>query len=217
MRILINTAILRFGGAIQGALSIIYECRNFLDHEYHVFVGQGVGRSLNKEDFPPNFYFYDFDFDKVSLLKIPKLAGELSKYEKRIKPDCVITTTGPSYWHTKAPQLMGYNLPLYIYPESPYFELLSIYRRFRYYIKRWIHFYFFRRDASAYFVQTDEVNRRVRKDLKNNNVFTITNTYNGYFLNPRMTENKLPQKKNSEIRLLTLTSYYKHKNIDANC
>ncbi len=214
MRILVNTSKLRFGGAIQVALSFIYECRNYSEHEYHVLVGQGVAKSLQKDEFPSNFHFYDFNFGIVKLFKIPRIASELSHYERIIQPDCVVTTSGPSYWHAKAPHLLGYNLGMYIYYDSPFFKTISLYRKLRYDIKRKLHFWFFKRDATAYMVQTDDVNKRVRKALKTENVFTISNTYNNFFTDPVKYDINLPAKMSDEIWFLTLTSYYPHKNLD---
>ena len=214
MKLIINTATLRFGGAIQVALSLIQECRHFPDHEYHVFVGGGVGQSLNKREFPANFHFYDFDFGPVSLLKIPVIASRLSALEAKIKPDCVFTTSGPSYWRPKTLHLMGYNLPLYIYQESPYLKNLAIKNRLRIWLRRKLHFWFFRRDADAYIVQTDDVNQRVRKALGAEKVLTVSNTHSGYYANPKTFPEKLPSRQPGEIRLLTLTAYYAHKNIE---
>lgn len=214
MKILINTSILRFGGAVQVALSFINECKYFTQHEFHIIVGRGVNKSLKREEFSSNFHFYDFDHGPVSIWKIPRLAKRLSKMEAEIQPDCVITTSGPSYWHSQAPQLMGYNLGLYIYTDSPFLKTLSIYRLIRYKIIRKIHFYFFRRDATAYLVQTDDVNERVKKFLNTDKVYTVNNTFNGFYNNPVKVSNKLPAKRAEEIRLLTFTSYYSHKNLD---
>ncbi len=214
MRVLINTAKLRFGGAIQVALSFIYECREINEHEYHVFVGSGVGKSLKVEDFPQNFYFYNLNFGTVNLLKIPSISTKLNEYEEKIKPDCVITTSGPSYWQPKVPHVMGFNLGNHIYFDSPYYKSISLYRKLRFAIKRGIHYYFFKRDASAYIVQTDDVNQRVRKALKTENVYTISNTHSGFFNNFKQVDLKLPDKQKDEIWFLTVSSYYRHKNVE---
>ena len=52
MRLLINTSMLRFGGAVQVALSFIHECRLFTQNEFHVILGPGVGAVLDPADFP---------------------------------------------------------------------------------------------------------------------------------------------------------------------
>ena len=214
MVLIINASCFRFGGAVQVALSFIYECRKFPQNQYHVFVGSGVKKSLKEDEFPDNFHFYYFDFGIISLTKTPLINRTLSKFEIAIRPDCVVTTSGPSYWHSKAPHLMGFNLGLYIYFDSPYFQTISSYRKARIFIKRAIHFWFFKRDADAFIVQTDDVNQRVRKALKTNKVFTISNTHNGFYNEPLTKKLSLPPKKKDDLWFLTLTSYYRHKNLE---
>ncbi len=214
MRILINTSKLRFGGAIQVALSFIYECRNFTEHEYHVFVGSGVGKSLREEDFPGNFFFYKMNFGSVNLLKTSAISAKLSEYEDKIKPDCVVTTSGPSYWKAKVPHLMGFNLGNHIYYDSPFYKSISTYRKVRFFFKRKFHFWFFKRDASAYIVQTEDVNQRLRKALDTNSVYTVSNTHSGFFNNFNDKDFNLPQKKDEELWFITVSSYYRHKNVE---
>jgi len=214
MRIIINTATLRFGGAVQGAMSFIMECRYYTKHEYHVFLGIGVSKSIDPTDFPANFHFYYFEYGPVTLFLIPKIDFQLSRIEKKIKPDCVITSSGPSYWHSQAQHLMGFNLGLYIYSESPYHKLKSNREKLRFNIKRRIHFWFFRRDASAFFVQTDDVNSRVQEAFATHKVYTISNTHNGFFNIWSRSKYLLPPKTDEEIRVLTVSAYYKHKNLE---
>lgn len=214
MRILINTAHQRFGGAIQVALSFIYECRNFPEHDYHVWVGPGVGKSLREEDFPANFHFRHFDFGRITLGKTFRINRALRAEEKNVRPDVVISTSGPTYFHSRAPQVIGFNLPLYIYPESPFVQNLSAYRKLRMALKKRLHYYFFKRDAQAYVVQTDDVNQRVRQALNTEQVFTVTNTHNGFYHDWKAYPPKLPPRKPGEVRLLTLSAWYPHKNLD---
>ncbi|MCF8315096.1 MAG: glycosyltransferase [Ignavibacteriales bacterium] len=214
MKIIINTAHQRFGGAIQVALSFIYECRNFPENEYHVFLGHGVRKSLKESDFPENFTFYPFDFGILKFSTTFKLNKILSALEKRIKPDCVISTSGPTYFHSNAPQIIGYNLPLYIYNESPFVQDLSLRKKFRLWIRKKVHFYYFKRDARAFTTQTDDVNLRVKKALKTDQVFTVTNTANGYYNDWKKFPDKLPPKQDNELRFLTISAYYKHKDLE---
>lgn len=214
MKIIINSAHQRFGGGVQVALSFINECGKFPENEYHVFVGPGIAKQLKKENFSKNFYFYFFDFGVVNLFKTYKINNILCKYENKIKPDCIISTSGPSYFSSLSPQIIGYNLPLYIYPESPFVINLSTFRKARLILKKWVHFYFFKRDANAFVVQTDDVKDRVRRYLNTDNVYTVTNSFNGFYKNWINYPKKLPTKKEGRIRLLTISAWYPHKNLD---
>lgn len=215
MKIIINTAHQRFGGAVQVALSFINECKQFPEHEYHIWVGQGVGKALDKSSFPNNFYFYDFDFGIIGLKKVKEIQHTLRPLEENINPDVLISSTGPTYYKSKAPQIIGFNLPLYIYPESPFVKNLSLKSKLKLRLKKKLHYYYFKRDATAYVVQTDDVNNRVRKALKTDKVHTVTNNHSAFYLDHNLQfENKLPLKEKGEFRFLTLTSYYKHKNLD---
>ena len=214
MKIIINTAHQVFGGAIQVALSFIYECRNFPEHEYRVWVGQGVGNSLKKNEFPSNFFFYDFDFGPINFKTIKKIQVTLAPIEAAIRPDVMIATSGPTYYHSKAPQLIGFNLPLILYPESPYLKDLPLKKKIKFFIRNQFHIHYYRRDATAYFAQTEDVNQRVRKTLKTDHVHTVTNTYHSFFLKKDKEFNFLPRKADNEFRFLTVTAYYPHKNLE---
>lgn len=215
MKIVINTSHQRFGGAIQVALSFIHECRSFPEHEYYVWVGQGVGKSLDTSDFPSNFHFFHFDFGVITFSKIKLIQKTLRPLEEHIKPDVIMATSGPSYFHSIAPQIIGFNLPLYIYPESPFVINLTWKKKLKLWLKKQFHFYYFKRDATAYVVQTDDVGQRVKKALKINKVFTVTNNHSNFYLDDSFVFfQKLPKRLDKEFRLLTITSYYGHKNIE---
>ena len=214
MKILINTAHQRFGGAIQVALSFINECRNFPEHQYHVWVGHGVGKTLEPKDFPENFHFKNFDFGVINLKTIKKIQNTLSPEEEKIRPEVIISTSGPTYFHSKAPQIIGFNLPLYIYPESPFVKELSLKAKLKLALKKKAHFYYFKRDATAFVTQTDDVNQRVRKALKTDKVYTVTNTASTYYKNPNQFPNKLPEKQQNVFRFITVSAYYAHKNLE---
>lgn len=214
MKIIINTAHQRFGGGVQVALSFIYECRKFHKHEYHVFVGPGVEKSLNEKEFSDNFSFYPFDFGVIDMLTARHINKALRKAEQEIDPDVIISTTGPTYFHSEAPQIIGYNLGLYIYGESPFMQEMSFQKKLKLWLRKKVHFYFFKRDAVAYVTQTDDVNQRVQSALNTKNVHTVTNTCNDFYRNWKSFSNKVPDGKNNPFRFLTLSSYYSHKNLE---
>jgi glycosyltransferase involved in cell wall biosynthesis len=214
MRLLINTSVLRFGGAVQVALSFIHECRAHDENDYHVVLGLGVGAVLDPAEFPGNFYFHHQDFGVMNLRKVPGVQQKMSAIEAQVHPDCVVTTSGPPYWRSRAPHLVGFNLPLYIYPESPYLKALPLRARARLSARKWLHRRLFRRDADALIVQTDDVNLRVRRLLGTDRVYTVTNNHNRWYDSPGEYPSRLPERKQGAFRLLTVTSYYPHKNLD---
>ncbi len=214
MKIVINTAHQRFGGAIQVALSFINECRAFTQYEYHVWIGHGVGQSIQTDDFPDNFHFYHFDFGVINFKKIKAIQNQLSPLEKQINPDVIISTSGPTYFHSQAPQIIGFNLPLYIYPESPFVKDMPVKAKLKLALKKKAHFHYFNRDATAYVTQTDDVNQRVRKALNTKNVHTVTNTASNFYKDWVSYPNKLPQKPKETWRFICISSFYKHKNLE---
>lgn len=214
MRLMINTAVLRFGGAVQVALSLIRQFRAFDNHEFHIALGSGVGKLVDPDEFPRNFHFYDKSFGVMGIRKLPAVSMEMTRLEKHIMPDCVLTTTGPPYWRSRVPHLVGFNLPLYIYPETPYMQRLSPQRRLKIEARKQVHKRLFRRQADALVVQTDDVNQRVRKWLGTNEVFTVSNTHSSFYLDPPPAQRRLPAKHSGVYRVLTVTSYYPHKDLE---
>ena len=214
MNIVINSAIQRFGGAIQVVLSFVNECRNFPEHNYVVWVGEGLRKSFKEQDFPGNFKFVHFEFGTIDLRKIGEVQRRLRHQELQDRPDVIIATSGPSYFKSKAPQIVGYNLPLYIYPESPFLREQSPYRKVRRFLKKQFHFYYFKRDADYFVVQTDDVNQRVRKSLGTDKVRTVTNTASNYYRDWKAFPDRLPKKRREVFRFVTISAYYGHKNLD---
>ncbi len=203
------------GGSLQVVVSLINEFRNFTRNNYHIVLSKEVEIQIKPDTFPANFYFYSLPhFSKIRLLNFRKRAKWLTGIEKSANPSCVLSTSGPIYWQSNTPMLMGYNLGHYIYLESPFYDIISYYKKLKWWLKRVAHRYYFRVEADAYFVQTEDVNLRLKKFLNKDKVFTISNTYNDFYKHITKYENKLPPKNRNEIRLLTITTYYQHKNLD---
>lgn len=203
------------GGSLQVVLSLLNEFKKFPEHEYHVILSDIVRSQLNLPDFQDNFFFYQFPFTgAINVSKVFKRKKWFQDIELRIKPDCVLTTSGPIYWRSKVPMLMGYNLPANIYLDSPFFKMIPSIKKIKWRLKKIIQRFLFRREADALFVQTDDVNQRLRKYLNRENVYTISNTCSNVFKNITIFDNKLPEKQQGEIRFLTVSTYYPHKNFE---
>ena len=214
MRILINTASTFKGGGIQVAKSFIEECRNFPSNQYFIVLSDALSKTIDVKSFPENFSFFNAPFRPATVVfKLRSHNYFFKEIEKAWKPDIVFTTSGPSYWRPKVPHLMGYNLPHYIYPESPYFNTIPLKRKLWWKGMKIFARYVFKRDADALVVQTNDVNDRLKKFLNRSKVYTVYNTINDHYLKNTKVQNKLPDKKSNEFRLLTLSAWYPHKNL----
>jgi glycosyltransferase involved in cell wall biosynthesis len=180
-----------------------------------VVLSKGVSGLLKKEHFPSNFTFYDMGYrPSQRVFSIQSKDRFFKELEDQVEPDAVFTTSGPAYWQPEAPHVVGYNLPHYIYPESPYFQMIPFHEKLKWKLKGRLLKFFFNKEADSFVVQTDDVNQRLQIWMDTERVFTVTNTCSSIYSSPKKVPDKLPPRKESEFRLLTLTSYYPHKNIE---
>ena len=215
MKLLINTTSADRGGSVQVALSFLAECIAIEGHEYHVFLSPNVGKSVEQLMFPSNFYFYQMaERPSSRVFSLKPMSCHFNALEREIKPDCVFTTSGPSYWRPKAPHLCGYNLPHYIYRDSPFWQRVGYYERLKFSFKGILIKWFFRRDADAYVVQTDDVNHRLRQFLGKTDVHTVSNSCSAAYYDSHRCASKLPDRSEGEFRALTLSALYTHKNLE---
>jgi glycosyltransferase involved in cell wall biosynthesis len=108
---------------------------------------------------------------------------------------------------------MGFTIPHYVYPESPYFNVIGKKNRFLWKLRTSFAKYYFKRDADVLVTQTEDVSKRVQIFLEKEKVYTISNTIHNSYKNPIRSQNKLPEKSKNEFRLLTLSAWYPHKNL----
>lgn len=202
------------GGSLQGVVSIIRELVKFKENEYHIVLSKEVKKQLQGISFPENMHFYDLPTRSGNrTVNLFLNRGFFTRLEKDVQPDCVVCTSGPMYWKSKAPCLMGFNLPHHIYQESPYFDSIGMAAKIRWFLRRTFHRMYFCREGDAFFVQTDDVNMRLKKYLGRNEVYTVPNTFSVAYRNIENFPNKLPERKEDEIRCLTISAYYPHKNL----
>ena len=198
------------------AKSFIEECRRFPEHEYHVVLGESLDKMIGRNDFPPNFHFYAIGYRPATKVFSFQSADVFFKaLEKKVQPDVVFTTSGPSYWKPIAPHLEGFNLPHYIYADSPFFSGISMWKNIRWKLKGMVIRYFYKKDADALVVQTEDVNERVSHWTGKSRVYTVTNTYGAqYDLSSETDKKILPPLQEGEQRFLMLSAYYAHKNFE---
>lgn len=217
MKLLINNTNSLKGGSLQVALSYIKAFNNFPENEYYIFMGPEVGTQINASDFPPNFHFYKFRYHTSSLIHRFKTIRLLRNLEKKIRPDCVFTPFGPSYWTPMFPHLVGFGRGYYLYPDSPFFSRIGVSKRIKIKLLKNLHRFFFKYNSQYYTVESEDAKKRLSlyldKDISK--IHVISNTYHPVFNLPAdSNENILPHKIKHEIRLLTLSAYYPHKNLE---
>lgn len=211
MRIIINVSGNLGGGGRQVAISFINECIKFDSNEYYIFLGDAIKSELKTTDFPSNFTFIH-----TGRLKFYQMHKHLSQIESRIIPDVVFTVFGPSYWRPKAPHLIGFANGFYLFPESEFFKIISCKDSLLLRLKRFVHLKYLKWESDAIVCETDEATSRCRSILGENKLYaTVSNTCNAYFINKKCNNKQiLPDRITNEFRLLTLTKYYRHKNIE---
>jgi glycosyltransferase involved in cell wall biosynthesis len=196
------------GGGLQVALSVLEECKKISEHTYHVFLGENAQKQVHIDEFPTNFVFY-----QIPHVKIWQLYKYLRSLEKSVNPDCVFTVFGPSYWKPNAPHVMGYAIPHFIYKDYKYIKCLSIFSKIRLCFRETIQMNCFKRQADHLIVQTKDAQLRLMKKINSKEISIVPNIYSSHYLKLKRFSNKLPYRKNDEVRLITISAYYPHKNI----
>lgn len=214
MKVLINVSNLKGSGVVQVASSFLLELSSInLNNEYIVLVGPKVIEALGDYSFDDRFIFYSFNKKPIDIFKGGFLnILEFRRIEQIHKPDVAFSLFGPSWWTPKCPHLQGYAYPHYVYPDSPFFDIISNWEKIKIKVKQWIHFYFLKRNGNYFVSETDDVSNRLKKFLKNKKgvYFTVPNTFNNFF-NKDLPKIDLAERK--EFRLLCLCTMQKHKNL----
>lgn len=217
MKIIINASNLSHGGGLQVAISFIEMCRGHKENEYIIFLSPTIKNQLSIDDYNNNFHFFLIkDKPLPYTLKGRKSIRYLRKLEKNLKPDCVFTVFGPTYWTPFVPHFMGFALGHFIYEDSPFFDLISIREKILWRIRKRIKMHFVKQDASYYHVETEDAKARLSLSLKcsSDNIFVFSNTYNIIYENFKIRGDILPKKKEGEFRFIYISAYYKHKNFE---
>ena len=113
---------------------------------------------------------------------------------------------------------MGFNLPHHLYPDSPYFSrVLGPGQRLRWRFKSILIHHYTKKFADAWVVQTDDVNARLRRWIDSDKVYTVPNTVSGAYRAAQLAggaASNVKMEGQSEFRLLVLSSYFPHKNLE---
>lgn len=215
MKIFINTTILQATGIVQVAVSFINECKAIPENQYVVLINQRIEDQLDIPSFPTNFTFFRVSIKPLHFLRNFFAIRELKALEKKHEPDCVFTVFGPSWWTPKAPHLMGYAHPQYVYEDSPYYTMVSKLEMITKNLKKRVHGYALKKNGGFYVCETEDVCDRLSQYLKvdKDHLFSASNTYNHFFEDFEPQSLMLAPKASNEFRFISLCAFYKHKNL----
>ena len=212
MNLIINTSNIVVGGGIQVSKSILEELRSFKDNFYHVFLSAKLEEEIQVRVFPNNFKFYSIPKSPSGLFGRRRVVEKLNNLERTIQPDAVFTVFGPSYWKPRAVHLCGFADGWCYTPYSIAFKQLNFMNKLR--TKLLIHYknYFIKKTSSFLVVETEVAKNNIIKFLTfpKSRIFVVGNTYSNIYDEYNKV---LKTKDNIEFKLLTLSSYYKHKNL----
>jgi len=214
MKILIDCSNLKVGGGIQVALSFLYDLREMKNPEsLVVLMSPQFAQSLDQEDFGQNFYF--FVLDKKYYGNLYRRGKAVKKLERHIKPDAIFTVFGPSYHKSNFPKVVGFAMPHYIYEDSPFFDLIPIFKKIGIYFRKKIRIGCFQHNSNYLIFETEDARNIFCKkyNYKIENTVVVPNCLNQVFLY----EEKWGKRNfdfQAENIILCLSANYKHKNLD---
>ncbi|MCK0192657.1 glycosyltransferase [Arenibacter sp. F20364] len=213
MNIIINTSTIVIGGGVQVSKSFLEELKGIeADNTYHVFLSLKLEGEISSVVFPDNFKFYKIPKSPSKLSTRRVVLKKLRELENKIVPDIVFTIFGPSYWKPKALHLCGYADAAGYKPDSIAFKQLNFLENIRTKLLVRYKNYFIKKTATFLVVETELAKKNISKYLTypTSKIFVVGNTYSKIY-NEYKTEPKFKDKKN--FTFLTLSSYYKHKNL----
>jgi glycosyltransferase involved in cell wall biosynthesis len=217
-RLIINASNLRGGGALQVASTFIEGLKSFGQNDYFLFLPPALSESIKEKEFTKNFVFYRVDNPSI----VPffnRVSDQLSLLESQIRPDCVFSLFGPTYWIPKSHHVMGFANGLYLYGDLPYIKELPFFERLALNFKKNYHRMLLKNNADSYVVQTDDMKTRFAEfiDTSQDKISVVYGSYHPVFsnnINNINNINLLPSKKSNEFWFVTISSYYPHKNLD---
>lgn len=217
MKIIVNTSNIVVGGGVQVALSLINEFNALgVEHQFVIICSNGIAQQINQKEFSTNFKFYYINSSPARLISRKKIVNKLERIEFIEKPDVVFSVFGPSFWTPKAKHLMGFALPTLVYPESIYFQKLSLKKKIEVYFRVKYRRHFVIKNSNYYWCETKDVKDRMSRllNISEANITVIGNTYSSFYKKtPYSKKISLPKREKEEFRLITISSNYPHKNL----
>lgn len=212
MNILINASEIKQGGGIQVTDSICRTLNDYPNHQFFVVLSSYFYYSDGIYKNTENVRYIEYNLNKFNAKLLVTGRDEfLDKIVEDNKIEIVLSVFGPSLWNPRCKKVTGFARAHLVMPESPYYATFSKIQLFKENVYNKLLYYYFKRSTDVFFTENEMITNRVEKLFKKKAV-TITNYYNQVFDNKdSWIERTLP--KYDGITLLTISSYYPHKNL----
>lgn len=212
MKIIIDHSNLVVGGGIQVGSSFLNDLRKIrAAHEFHIIQSFYSKESIDKSLFPENFIFYDLGLTEIQSIR--NRGNRVKNIEKKVDPDVIFVTFGPSYYKSKCKKIVGFAIPYIIYPESPYFETLSFLELLKFKLLSFFKIRSFNKNSNALIFESENAENVFRKFINDKiKTFTVHNTLNEIFHESSRWKNLDKEIPNS-TNILCLSANYSHKNL----
>jgi len=105
---------------------------------------------------------------------------------REFSADVAFTVFGPSYWKPSVPHLCGYARPIYIYPESPFFNSLTFLQRLKIEIYKIIHLKSFSNDSDMLVAENPDVSEKLSVLCPHTQIVTVFSCCNPIFDKPEL-------------------------------
>ena len=213
MRLIINASNLVVGGGVQVAVSIIEELKRFRNHTFMIFLSMPVKNQIDVSSFPDNFEFVSFP-SPAALKSRRAVVKAMRGCERAFAPDAVLSVFGPAYWRPLAVHICGFALPWLIYPESPAHALLGVREKCRNWLIKKYKWWHFIREVDYIWCETTDVRDRLVRyyGFPAKRIAVISNSHSAHFTPYSTISDR--QVSDGIFKLLTVSAYYPHKNLE---
>ena len=214
MNIMINASNLGgSGGAAQVADSICRELYKYPRHQFLVVLSASFSKTRDAIEGYDNVKVVEYSYprkDWHSLLT--KRNAFLDDLVDSGKVDNVLTIFGPVKWVPKCKHLCGIAFPHIIFPNSPFFQRMTVMGRIKSKMRIAFMSYLFKRNSDVFFTENPMVTQIVKNKWKKKKVYTVTNNFNQIFDTPDSWDTyKLPAF--TGTRFFSASSMMAHKNL----
>jgi len=214
MKVAINASNIHSGGALQVAISFIYELsllKNKNVYLLDLFVSKEIASYLSKLD-------VDFSvFNSYEVIDSYGFKAFFSSLNSRIKNyDVVFTVFGPNYLRVKAKkEIVGFAQPWMLNFNNPISEKMSFLNKNILRLKFYIQWLFFLR-ADHYVVELEHVKKALVdiKGVDSKKISVVYNTVSSLYMDKSKWQPVRIKKNQEEISLGIVTRDYPHKNIN---